>query len=387
MLDAELVREEFGFLGDRIHLNCCSVGVPPARVQEACKGFYDHYFNLVYGKSSGYGPHRSEVREKAARLMGARPHEIAFASSTTDGMCILAAGYPLGPGDNVVLCDLEIPTAMYAWINASKNRGFELRIVKTVDGRVEPWQLFERADVNTKIIHLSATQYGTGFFADLKEIGRECRSRGIVFSVDAIQALGRRVIDVEEMCIDYLSCGGFKALGAGFGIALVYCSDRIVSRINPAYAGECSVAESIGAPEVFGAEPVLPLYDDARRLEHGSHNTIGIVLLGAALDVLLDLGVEEIERHVLALEDQLRRGIAGTKLQFVGPYKPANRSGNVVAYYPREIHEQVKEIFDRERIVLTLRPGYIRLAFHCYNTPQQVETVIRAFRDISELIS
>ena len=129
------------------------------------------------------------------------------------------------------------------------------------------------------------------------------------------------------------------------------------------------------------------MYDDARRLEHGSHNTIGIVLLGAALDVLLDLGVEEIERHVLALEDQLRRGIAGTKLQFVGPYKPANRSGNVVAYYPREIHEQVKEIFDRERIVLTLRPGYIRLAFHCYNTPQQVETVIRAFRDISELIS
>jgi len=362
------------------------VGVPPARVQNACKGFYDGYFDLVYGKSSGYGPVRAEVREKAARLLECKAHEIAFASSTTEGMCMLAAGYPLGAGDNVVVCDFEIPAAIYSWINASKNRGFEVRIVKTTGGRVEPRELFERVDENTKIVHLSAVQYGTGFYADLKAIGRECRARGIVFSVDAIQALGRRVIDVEEMCVDYLSSGGFKGLGAGFGIALVYCSDRIVRRITPAYAGECSVPERVTAPEVFMGEPVLEFHNDARRLEHGSHNTIGIVLLSAALDVLLELGVEEIERHVLALEDQLRRGIADTKLQFPGPEKPENRSGIVVAYYPKELYDRAKEIFNRERIILTHRPGYIRLAIHCYNTPEQIEAVIRAVREVSDLV-
>jgi len=386
MLNDKLVREEFGFLGDRIHLYCCAIGVPPVRVQNACKDFYSHYIELVYGKSDGYGPFRDKTREKAARLIGCKPGEIAFCGSTADGLCVLANGFPLGPGDNIVMCDLENTSGMYPWVNAAKNRGFELRIVKTYGGQIHPDELFARADENTKIICLSAVQYGTGFFADLKTIGRTCRARGIVFAVDSIQALGRMVIDVEDMYIDYLSNGGFKGLGAGFGVGLIYCSERIIGRITQAYAGACSVVDSVMAPDVFSADPQLLFHSGAARLETGSNNTIGIVLLDAALDVILDLGPAEIEAHVLALEDRLRRGVEGTKLQFSGAIEPGNRSGLVVAYYPEALYERIAAIFERENMILTHRPGYIRLAMHCYNTAEQVDRVAQAFREMSEMM-
>jgi len=386
MLNYDLVRAEYGFLGDCTHLGCCSVGVPPRRVQAACQGFYSHYMDLVYGKTSGYAPLRAAAREKAAQLLHCRPEEIAFSSSTTEGLCILAAGYPLGPRDNVVMCDLENPCAMLPWVNAAQNRGFELRIAKTEGGRIEPHQLLALADENTKIICLSAIQYGTGFFADLRAIGHACRQRGIVFAVDAIQAVGRMVIDVEAMGIDYLSSGGFKGLGAGFGISLIYCANHLAPRIKPAHAGNSGVQRSIYAPEVFDANPELALRDDARRLETGSHNTLGIVLLDASLSLILEFGPAEVEGHIRALEARLRRGLEGTHLELTGPVAADNQSGMLVLYYPESLYGEAQAIFEGENMVLTSHPGFIRLALHCFNTEAHVETTLRALRALSDRI-
>jgi len=382
----ELVKSEYGFLGDCIHLNCCSVGVPSMRVQDACRSYYDDFLTLVYGSSEGYGPHRECVREKVALLLGCEPEEIAFTGSTTEGLCVLAAGYPLGPGDNVVICDLENPIVVIAWTNAANNRGFDLRIVKTTNGQIHPHELFALCDAGTRLICLSAVQYGTGFLADIRAIGAECRARGVVFAVDAIQALGRIAIDVRDMNIDYLSCGGFKGLGASFGIGIIYCSNTIIRNINPAYAGACSVDGCLTAPQVFDAIPYLDFYNDARRLENGSHNSPGIVLLGASLDLIHDFGIINIWKHIQELEDLLRRELSVTQMEFTGPQSPENRSGIVVIYYPDRLYSQVKEILRRDRIILTLNPGYIRLAINCYNTKEQILTVSRAINEISELI-
>jgi len=376
LLDYSIVNDEYGFLGDRLHFNCCSVGVPPISVQKVCANFYGEYMQLVYGElANGFEPLRSRARGKLARLINCAADEIAFTNSTAMGLSILASGFPLGPGDNIVIADLENAACMIPWANAGKNRGFELRVAKTARGEVQPDDLFRLADRNTKIIVLSAAQYGTGFFADLKELGAECRRRGIVFAIDAIQAIGRMKIDVTEMNIDYLTCGGFKALGAGFGIGFIFCAKHLVDRVTPSCAGANSVSELTYAPEVFGPKPPVLLHNDSRRLEAGSHNTLGIFLLDAAVELTLVLGIENIQQHILDLEKILRDKIDNPCLNMDVQRKPQNWSGIVTARYPKEKFSSVKDLLNKQKIILTANPGYIRLAIHCYNTEAQILTL------------
>ena len=386
-INKKTIENEYAFLEDCIHVNCCSVGVPPVSVREACKSFYDGYMELVYGRlPEGYGPLRQKTREKIASLINCSPLEVAFINSTSMGLSVIAGGYPLGKGDNIVIPDLENMGCMIPWVNAGKNRGFEVRVLKTEHGRFSPDDLFNLADKNTKVIALSAVQYGTGFFADLKTIGAECRKRGIILVVDAIQAIGRMKIDVKEMNIDFLSCGGFKGTGAGFGIGFLYCEKNLAKKVLPSYAGLASVSDFHYAPSVYGPEPPLPLHEDARRFEIGSHNTIGIVLLEAAVDVILELGIENIEKHILALELLLRKAITGINLYIDGPEKEENYSGILVIHYPEELHPEVTEILERHKIILTSHPGFIRLAIHCYNTEEQMQVIANALIEISKMI-
>ena len=386
MLDQALIASEYGFLGDAIHVNCCSVGVPPQCVQDACRDFLSgEYMDLVFGRlPDGYEPQRQRTRQKAARLVGGNAEDIAFTASTAEGLAILAAGYPLGPGDNVVITDLENPACMLPWLNARDSRGFELRVVKTQGGCITADELLRAADRRTKILCLSAVQYGTGFLADLADIGRRCRERGILFAVDAIQAVGRIPIDVCAMCIDYLSCGGFKGLAASFGIGFVFCAPEVRRAIRPVYAGAASTPRFPSAPDVFTPDYRLERYPDARALEVGSNNTFGIRMLEVSIDLLLRLGIGNIHSHIAALETQLRRALDGSALDVL--YLPEeHRSGIVVAAYPQALYAGVDAILSQGKITLTSRPGYIRLALNSYNTAEQVQRIAEALRAVARL--
>ncbi|HIU43757.1 MAG TPA: aminotransferase class V-fold PLP-dependent enzyme [Candidatus Ventrousia excrementavium] len=384
MLDKVLIDTEYGFLGDTIHVNCCSVGVPPLRVQRVCQDFLSgEYMDLVMNRlPDGYEPQRQRTRQKLAQLICADAANIAFTASTAEGLAILAAGYPLGPGDNVVTTDLENPAGLLPWINARDNRGFELRIVRTQNGCVSADELMRAADRNTKILCLSAVQYGTGFLSDLAEIGRRCRSRGILFAVDAIQAVGRIPIDVESMDIDYLSCGGFKALAASFGVGFVFCTPAVRQTLRPVYAGAASTPRFPTAPAVFTPDYSLKRYGDARALETGSHNTFGIRMLEESTDLLLHLGIDNIHAHITSLESQLRTALRGVSLDVPAPPEK-NRSGIVVATYPEGLYAEVNAILARYNIILTSRPGYIRLALNSYNTAEHVQRIAEALRTVA----
>lgn len=389
-LDEEIVRREYGFLEHWgcIHLNCCSVGVPPQSVQRTSQNFFSDqaYMRLVMGQMpQGYEPERNRTRGKIARLIHAGDGEIAFVGSTTEGLAVLATGCSINPGENVVICDLENPSCMYPWAGAAQNRGFELKIVHTEHGEITPEEIFRLADSNTKVVVLSAVQYGTGFFADLKTIGEECRRRGIVFAVDAVQAIGRMKIDVQDMNIDFLSCGGFKGIGAGFGVGFIYCRQELAVKITPAFVGVNSTEDCLTAPDVFDRAPNIDLRQDARRLENGSQNTTGIALLDAGVDVLLKLGVENIQAHVLRLENVLREALADSGLYFDGPQKQQNRSGIVVVRYPEALYPSVQELLERYHIILTSHPGYMRMAIHCYNTEEHMEVVAAVLQEIAHV--
>lgn len=378
MIPSYIRRREYGFLGDKIHLNCASVGLPPACVQETCRDFYTkEYLDLPLGISHGYEEQRARTREKLARLINSAPENIAFIHSTAEGISHLAAGLALKKGDNVVTVDLENPSGMLPWLNSRDIKGFELRILTSKNGIFTPDELFALCDENTRVIFISAVQYGTGFYADLEKIGSFCRQQDVIFAVDGIQAVGRLDIDVKKQHIDYFACGGFKGLAAAFGTGFVHAERSVLDKMTMPYAGAVSSESYPFAPETFTPDHEFVRFTDGRKLETGSHNTFGIRMLEASCDLLLELGTDNISEHILSLEASIRSRIEKLELDTVH-LDEDHRSGIIVIYFDKAKYPALSAAFDEHKIIASLREGYLRISLSWYNTEDEADRLCTA---------
>ena len=389
MLNQELIQREYGFLKDVVFLNVSSVVMPPKRVQEAYGNFMADYVSK-FGENivPAAWDIANEARPKLAELINAQdPHEIAFVKNTCEGISIIANGYPFKKGDNVVLADQEHQANLFPWINVHEQKGVELKIVKSVDREVRTEDMLALIDGKTKILTISAAQFSTGYFADLKTLGEECKKRGIIFVVDGIQALGRLKIDVQEMNIDWLTAGSNKGLLGTLGAGFVFCSNRIVKQIIPPYASYQSVLSHVEAPAITTNFDHLTWYPYARRFESGNLSYNCILAISKGVELVLELGIDNIEEQIRMLEKYLRDKIKNLKLPVVTHSFEKNNSGIVIVYYPREHEEDVVRILKKHKIYATMRGGYIRFGIEFYNTIEQMDIVVKALNEVADFTS
>ena len=198
----DIVEEQFSHLKDAVFLNAAHVVIPPKNVLSAYHDFVDNYVSqFAKGIVEDAWAEVGNTRETIAALLNAEKREIGFVKNTAEAISIIANGFPFQKGDNIVICDQEHPSNFYPWIRLNEMKGVELKIVENVNWDILEEKIIQRCDKNTKAIALSAVQFTTGVFCDLKKIGRYCRKEGILFIVDGIQAVGRMLIDVKEMNI------------------------------------------------------------------------------------------------------------------------------------------------------------------------------------------
>ena len=191
MLDKKLIDKEFAHLRDVIFLNAASVVIPPKSVQAAYHGFMDEYVDRFgEGVVDRAWEIVEEARHEVAHLIGARPTEIGFVKNTSEGIGIIANGYPFTQGDNVVTVDQEHSSNLFAWIKLQE-KGVKLRVVESRNGEIRLKDIFSRVTARTRAISLSAVQFTTGFYTDLATLGSFCERHGILLIVDGIQAVGR----------------------------------------------------------------------------------------------------------------------------------------------------------------------------------------------------
>jgi len=388
MLNQKLIEQEYGYLNDVIFLNVSQVVMPPERVKKGYRNFMDDYISN-YGADVVNKAWQivANARLRLKTLLNAQSeHEIAFVKNTAEGISILASGLDLQPSDNVVIADQEHQSTLFPWINAYQRVGVELKVVRSVNGEIPEEAMIAAIDAKTKVLMVSSVQFSTGFAADLRRLGAACRERGVIFAVDAIQSLGRLKLDVQELGIDYLAAGGNKGLLGTLGAGVVYCSDRIVKRIIPPYAGYQSTVSHVAPPSVTTEFDRLEWYPHARRFESGnlSYNCIHAISEGVSL--LLELGIENIDAHVRELEADLRSRISDLQLHVVQARNPRNWGGMVCVYYPPQREADVIRILGEHRIVGTMRGGYIRFGLDFYNTHEQMETVSAALHEIDALV-
>ncbi len=386
MLDRELIDYEFSDIKDVIFLNTSSSSIPPKCVQNAYLGFIEKRIK-TYGKTviSDGREVLDSAKKNIAELIKSDPSEIAFVKNTSEGIGIIANGYPFNAGDNIIVCDQDFPATLYAWIDL-QNKGVELRVVRSKEGNILIEDIENQIDNNTKAVVISAVQFTTGFYIDLYKVGEICKGNDVLFIVDGIQAVGRLDIDVKKMNISYLASGGYKGLLSPFGAGFVFCDKSIVKDIIPLSANHLSAKNSFNPPKMEYDFSKIEWYEDGRRFEAGHLNYAGISAINEASKLINLLGIKEIENYILELQNQLIERISHLPFKFMTPRKPENYSGIFSIYYPKEIESEFKNIMEKHNIIATIKNGYIRLGISFYNTEEQMIRVSRAFKEAAKLL-
>jgi selenocysteine lyase/cysteine desulfurase len=369
-VDWERYRKEFPASKRYIYFNHAAVSPLSTRVLAAINAVASGFFEKgVLCEDAVFGM-VDAARNGAARLVGARPGEIAFVKNTTQGVLLAANGIRWRRGDNVVMPSIEFPANAYPWI-ALERRGVRTVLVPPREGRITAEMLAGACTARTRCVTVSAVQFSNGYRVDLAALGSFCRDRGIYLHVDGIQSLGMLRCDVRRMKIDFLSAGAHKWLLGPVGTGFFYCRAELLDEIdiwNPGWLG-------VRNPRAYLDYDPTPR-EGAGRFEEGSLNLYGIAGLGSSIGRFLEIGTARVEKKILGLTDLLENGLLSRGYVVTSPRGKAERSGIICFRHPAGSTERLFERLMAKRVVASLREGAIRFSPHFYNTAGEIERVL-----------
>lgn len=374
LTNEELRRHEFPVVRDKVFLAHAGVCPLPRRVAEAIsdcarRGTADDQETLVF-------PRRvNEGRRVAAQLLNCQPEEIAFVGPTSLALSLVAAGLRFRRGDNLLIYHDDYPSNVYPWM-ALAERGVEVRLLNTRGlGVIRPVDVAGQVDENTRLVALASCHFISGFRIEFEAIGKYLRERGILFCLDAIQTLGAFPLPVGH--VDFLAADAHKWLLGPCGAGVFYVRREVQDRLTPPIYGWHNVHN----PN-FVAQEKIVFRAGATKYEAGTHNLVGLAGLIAALELALEIGVEQIAAELIRKRTWLVPALQAKGFTVLNPdAKPENASG-IVSFHQSGndltvLHKKLADV----GIVTSLRTdragkNYIRLSPHYYNSDAELRRVL-----------
>jgi cysteine desulfurase / selenocysteine lyase len=370
------IRSLFPVIEKFIYFNHAAVCPLSTRVRDAMNWLVDDVTTNGSFHFFDWCDKYEAVRASAARLVNAKPGEIAFMKNTSDGLSTVANGINWQPGDNVITTNVDFPSNVYPWMRLQQACGIEMRMVNERDGRIDAGDVIALIDERTRVVSLSWVQFASGFRADLEAIGKACRAHDVIFMIDAIQGLGALKLDVVRDYVDAFAADAHKYLLGPEGVALFYISERILDLVKPTVVGWMSVNDYTSHLDYH-----LDYRPGALRYECGTVNTAGIYGLGAAIDLFLEVGAEKIEEHILDLSDYLAGQLTAKGYQVYGSRKPQEISAIVTCTHERYTPKELYHLLHEKNIIAAPRVGRLRISPHFYNTRTEIDALIDALPD------
>ncbi|MEY2489870.1 MAG: cysteine desulfurase / selenocysteine lyase [Verrucomicrobiota bacterium] len=314
--------------------------------------------------------HIAETRKAVARFIGAQLDEISFTGPTSSGLNAIANGLDWADGDEVICYLDDYPANVYPWL-ALERRGVKPVFLETARiGEITP-EIVERALTDrTKLVALASANFCSGYRIDLEAIGALCAKRGVLFSVDAIQSLGAFPVPVDR--IDFLSAGAQKWMLGPSGAGILYVKKSRRDLLRPVTIGGWNVES-----RNFIAQREIKYAPGGQKFEPGAYYHCAIAGLGAAIELLLEVGPAQITERILSLTQALEHEIAPAGFEFLSPDEKDHRSGILTFGHPKIPTDRFFEAFLNDDVVVSLRfdrgdRSWLRVSPHFYNTFDEI---------------
>lgn len=371
------LREAFSAIGPLVYFNHAACAPLARPVAAAITGFVEESARQGSIGFAGWLERREQARAAAGRLLGASPDEVAFSTSTSQGLLTVAEGLAWRPGDRILVVEGDFPANLMPWFRQQR-RGAQVRVLPRVQGRVDVAAILGALDASTRMVAVPWVLYDNGYRLDLAALGagiaRHNRSaaRRVLLCVDAIQGLGAFPMDVERWGIDFLSADSHKWMLGLEGIGVFYCRRSALAELDSPLVSWWSCAEPF-APWA----PDAPLHPDARRFEYAALPTVGLFGCAAALELLLAAGQTRIAARILELTGALADGLRERGWTLHSPFaNEAERSGIVSASHRALPAGAVVARLAEAGISVTPRSGAVRFSPHAWNTADEVQRVL-----------
>ena len=404
-LDVHAIRKEFPILGRTVrdgkplvYLDSGATSQRPLRVWEAERDFvmgcnapvHRGSYQLAEEATDAY----ESAREKIAAFVGADNDDIAFTKNATEALNLVsyvlgdsrAGDLSVGEGDTIVVTELDHHANLVPWQELARRTGATLKWYSmTADGRIDLDSL--ELDDSVKVVAFTHQSNVTGAHADVGEMVRRAKAVGALAVLDACQSVPHMPVNFRALDVDFAAFSGHKMCGPN-GVGAVY--SKHLQDLPPFLTGGSMIEVVRMEESTYAPAP--------QRFEAGTQMTSQVVGLGAAVDFLTEIGMEEIQAHERELTayalEQMQR-IDG--LSIAGPLTTNHRGGSI-AFTVDGVHpHDLAQVLDSEGVAI--RTGHhcawpahrglhlqstSRASFYLYNTLEEVDALVASISKAKE---
>ena len=407
MLDVKAVRKDFPILSREVYgkplvyLDNAATSQKPTQVIQALVEFYERYNSNIHRGVHALSMEATEkyeaARQKCADFIGSPSAEsVALVRNTTEAINLVAqtwARQNIGPGDEILISEMEHHSNLVPWQKVAQDQGALLRFIpltseQTLDLSGLDGLLTER----TKLLTLNHMSNVLGTINPVKELAEAAHRVGARVLVDGAQSVPHLKVDVKDLDCDFLAFSGHKMLGPT-GIGALYVKQEVFEGMEPF---------------LRGGEMVRQVWDDSAtwndlplRFEAGTPNIADTIALGAAIDYLEALGMENVRQHEIDITEYALKAFAELEdVKVFGPRDTAQRGG-IVSFYSEDVHpHDIGTMLDREGIAIRTGhhcamplmgklsvPATARASFYVYNTEEEVDLLVAAIKETLKYFS
>jgi len=383
-VDIEKIRSETPACQDVIHFNNAGASLMPEPVFRVVLD-YLHLEQKIGGYEAG-DKEQAKIDSfytSIARMLSAKPSEIAFMENATRAWDMAFYALPLKEGDRILTHKSEYGSNFLAYLQLARRRGIEIDIVPSDEyGQIDVDAIEGLITSKTKAISITHVPMHNGMINPVAEVGKISREHGLYYVLDSCQAAGQVYIDVGEIGCDILSATGRKYMRGPRGTGFLYISDRLSEKLDPPFID--IQAASWTGPYSY------ELAEGARKFETWEGNVAGKIGLAAASEYAQNIGLPVIEEYIGQLASCFREQLSS--IENIRVCDQGKRQSGIVTFFHKQIStEQIKkELREKGMNVSLLRrdhswldlgdketggrdiEGMIRASVHYYNTEDEV---------------
>lgn len=401
------IRQMFPILNEQVngnplvYLDSAATSQKPIQVIEAVDQYYKHYNSNVHRGVHTLGTKATDgyegAREKVRKFIGAKYHEeIIFTRGTTTAINTVAASYGsanVSEGDEIVITYMEHHSNIIPWQQLAKRTGATLKYIPLQeDGTISIEDVKKTVTENTKIVAMMHVSNVLGSINPIKEVAKIAHDNHAIIVVDGAQSTPHMKVDVQDLDCDFYAFSGHK-MCAPTGIGVLYGKKHLLEKMEPVeYGGE--MIDFVDLYESTWKE--LPW-----KFEGGTPIIAGAIGLGAAIDFLEQVGLDNILAHEHRLAAYALEKMSEVNgLTIYGPSDPMKRAG-VVTFNLDDVHpHDVATVLDAEGIAV--RAGHhcaqplmkwlqasatARASFYLYNTEEEIDKLVEGLVKTKEYFS